>query len=162
MVSPSPFALAMFDLRRGRRGCSGLYARRGALQKRCSRRSRQARARMADAPGYLWPRWAGARPGEHFPEHGRGRASRRPSTTVLLARFAPDSNAFDTIRHTVTVGYKTDAEGGPVVTSLCGVSAPKGFAWTCYLDGKPCKAIGRVALGKETLIEWKTEKAEAK
>src|ERR1700737_2796191 len=41
---------------------------------------------------------------------------------------ASDSNAFDVLRHTVAVTYKTDAAGGPVVTALCGVNPAKGFA----------------------------------
>jgi len=75
---------------------------------------------------------------------------------------AADANAFDFVRHTVAVGYRTDAEAGPVVTSLCGVSPPKGLAWTCSVDGKPCKGgVGRVTLGKDGVMEWKTEKADA-
>jgi hypothetical protein len=74
-----------------------------------------------------------------------------------------DSNAFDAVRHTVAIAYKTDAEGGPVVTSLCGVTAPKGTTWTCSIDEKPCKGgVGRITLGKDTLIEWKIEKDEGK
>jgi hypothetical protein len=73
-----------------------------------------------------------------------------------------DSNAFDVLRHTVALAYKTDAEGGPVVTSLCGVSPLKGLAWTCAIDGKPCKTIGRATLTADAVIEWKTEKTDAK
>jgi hypothetical protein len=74
---------------------------------------------------------------------------------------AADTNAFDFVRHTVAVAYRTDAEGGPVVTSLCGVSAPKGLRWTCYVDGEACKGgPGRVALTKDAVIEWKPEKAD--
>src|SRR4051794_7071498 len=43
-----------------------------------------------------------------------------------------DTNAFDALRHTVAVAYRTDAEGAPVVTSLCGVTPQKGQAWRCY------------------------------
>jgi hypothetical protein len=75
---------------------------------------------------------------------------------------AADTNAFDFVRHTVAVAYRTDAEGGPVVTSLCGVTAPRGLPWTCYLDGKPCKSIGNVTLKADATIEWKAEKAGAK
>jgi len=64
------------------------------------------------------------------------------------------------VRHTVAVAYRTDPDGGAVVTSLCGVAAPKGLPWTCYIDGKLCKAVSRVTLTKDTLIEWKPERAE--
>ena len=57
--------------------------------------------------------------------------------------------------------YKTDADQGPVVTSLCGIPAPKGSAWTLYVDGKPYKgSLGRVTLVNDTLVEWQVEKAE--
>src|SRR5262245_51982904 len=74
---------------------------------------------------------------------------------------AADTNAFDLMRHTLAVTYRTDATGAPVVTGLCGVTAPKGHAWVASLDGQPCKGIGTVAVTKDTLIEWKIEKAEA-
>jgi hypothetical protein len=71
----------------------------------------------------------------------------------------PDANAFDVLRHTVSVAYKTDAALGPVVTGLCGVTAPKGFSWALYVDGEPAKAgVGGLTLKKSTLIEWKIEK----
>jgi hypothetical protein len=75
---------------------------------------------------------------------------------------AADTNAFDFVRHTVAVAYRTDAEGGPVVTSLCGVTAPRGLAWTCYVDGQPCKSAGKVTLTADVTLEWKTEKAGGK
>src|SRR6476661_10047731 len=74
---------------------------------------------------------------------------------------ATDSNAFDATRHIVSIGYHTDAEAGPVITSMCGIAAPKGSAWVAYVDGKPCKqGIGKLTLTGDTLIEWKIEKAE--
>jgi hypothetical protein len=48
---------------------------------------------------------------------------------------AADTKAFDIVRHTIAMAYRTDPDGGPVVTSLCGVSAPKGLRWTCCVDG---------------------------
>jgi hypothetical protein len=72
-----------------------------------------------------------------------------------------DSNAFDALRHTVTLTYRTDAAGAPVVTGLCGVTPPKGHAWVASLDGEPRKGIGAVTLTKDALMEWKIEKAEA-
>ena len=67
-------------------------------------------------------------------------ADKTSGLTLEAKKDVPkDSNAFDLIRHTVALAYKTDAEGGPVVTSLCGVSAPKGYVWTCYIDDKVCK-----------------------
>jgi hypothetical protein len=70
---------------------------------------------------------------------------------------AKDTNAFDFVRHTVTLAYRTEASGGPTVTSLCGVNPGKGTAWACYLDGERCKDIGRVTLKADAKIEWKTE-----
>src|ERR1700730_6126337 len=49
---------------------------------------------------------------------------------------AADANAFDVLRHTVALTYKTDAAGGPVVTGLCGVTPAKGQAWVVSVDGK--------------------------
>jgi hypothetical protein len=57
--------------------------------------------------------------------------------------MATDTNAFDATRHIVLIVYHTDAEAGPVVTSMCGVAAPKGSAWTPYVDSKPVKGIGK-------------------
>jgi hypothetical protein len=74
---------------------------------------------------------------------------------------AHDSNAFDAMRHVVSMTYKTDSELGPVVTGLCGVTAPRGCFWAAYVDGSLAKSgIGRLALTKDTLIEWKIEKAD--
>lgn len=76
---------------------------------------------------------------------------------------ATDSSAFDAVRHIVAVTYKTDPEMGPMVTGLCGVTAPKGYFWAVYVDGKLSKTgIGGVTLTKDTLIEWKIEKIEGK
>ncbi len=73
---------------------------------------------------------------------------------------ASDTNAFDATRHIVSIVYHTDAEAGPVVTSMCGIAAPKGSAWVPYVDGKPLKGIGKLTLTGDTTIEWKIEKAE--
>ncbi len=74
---------------------------------------------------------------------------------------ASDTNAFDATRHIVSIVYHTDAEAGPVVTSMCGIAAPKGSAWVPYVDGKPFKqGIGKLTLTGDTTIEWKIEKAE--
>jgi hypothetical protein len=74
--------------------------------------------------------------------------------------IAADTNAFDATRHIVSIVYHTDAELGPVVTSMCGIAAPKGSAWVPYVDGKPLKGIGKLTLTADTTIEWKIEKAE--
>jgi hypothetical protein len=74
--------------------------------------------------------------------------------------IATETNAFDATRHILSIVYHTDAEAGPVVTSMCGVAAPKGSAWTPYVDGKPVKGIGKLTLTADTTIEWKIEKAE--
>ena len=66
------------------------------------------------------------------------------------------SNAFDAVRHTVAMAYRTDPEAGPVVTSLCGVSPPKGSAWTCVVDGAPGGNLARISLNADVVIEWKT------
>ena len=67
------------------------------------------------------------------------------------------TNAFDALRHTVAVAYRTDGEGTPVVTSLCGVTPQKGQAWRCYVGGERCKAVGKVVLLAESVIEWRAE-----
>jgi hypothetical protein len=73
------------------------------------------------------------------------------------------SNAFDAVRHTVALAYETDAELGPMVTALCGVSASSGTFWALYVDGKlSTEGIGKLALTKDILIEWKTDKGEPK
>jgi hypothetical protein len=74
---------------------------------------------------------------------------------------AADTNAFDLMRHTIALTYRTDAAGAPVVTGLCGVTPSKGHVWVASLDGQPGKALGAVSITKDTLIEWKTEKGEA-
>jgi hypothetical protein len=75
--------------------------------------------------------------------------------------IATETNAFDATRHIVSIVYHTDAEAGPVVTSMCGVAAPKGSAWVPYVDGKPFKqGIGKLTLTADTTIEWKIERVE--
>ena len=69
---------------------------------------------------------------------------------------ARGTSAFDAARHVVAMGYRTDPEIGPVVTSLCGVSPPKGSAWACRIDGQPCRNLGSVGLNADVTIEWKT------
>jgi hypothetical protein len=73
---------------------------------------------------------------------------------------AGDTNAFDLMRHTVALTYKTDPGGVPAVTTLCGITPPRGQAWVVFLDGQPCKGIGAVTITRDTVIEWKTGKAE--
>jgi hypothetical protein len=34
---------------------------------------------------------------------------------------AEGTSVFDAVRHVVAMGYRTDPEIGPVVTSLCGI-----------------------------------------
>jgi Domain of unknown function (DUF4430) len=76
---------------------------------------------------------------------------------------AHDSNAFDAMRHVISITYKTDPELGPMVTGMCGVTAPRGCYWAVYVDGTFSKSgIGRLALTRDTVIEWKIEKIEAK
>jgi hypothetical protein len=69
---------------------------------------------------------------------------------------AKDTSAFDAVRHVVAMAYRTDPEVGPVVTSHCGVSPVKGSAWSCLLDGQPCRNLGSVGLKADVTIEWKT------
>jgi len=69
-----------------------------------------------------------------------------------------DTNAFAVLRHTVALAYKTGNDGVPVVSSLCGVTPLKGQAWTCTIDGQPCKNIGTTTITKDVVMEWKTEK----
>ncbi len=76
---------------------------------------------------------------------------------------AHDSNAFDAVRHVVSITYKTDPEGGPTVTGMCGVAAPRGCFWAPYVDGSLAKSgLGHMNLTKDTVIEWKIERAEGK
>ena len=73
----------------------------------------------------------------------------------------PDTNAFDFVRHTIAVTYRTDAETGPVITHLCGISPPRGLVWVACLDGTPCKGgIAHVTFVKDAVLEWKTERPE--
>jgi hypothetical protein len=75
--------------------------------------------------------------------------------------IATETNAFDATRHIVSIVYHTDAEAGPVVTSMCGIAAPKGSAWMPYVDGKPFRqGIGKLTLMADTTIEWKIERVE--
>src|SRR5690242_9309530 len=67
---------------------------------------------------------------------------------------AADSSAFDFLRHTIAVTYKTDVDGGPILIGLCGVTPARGQAWICSIDGKPCKNIGSVSITKDMTIEW--------
>ena len=76
-------------------------------------------------------------------------------------QVAADSSAFNFLRHTFAVTYKTDVDGGPIVTGLCGVTPAKAQGWVCTIDEKPCKNIGSVSITKDMTIEWKTEKAVA-
>jgi hypothetical protein len=89
--------------------------------------------------------------------------SDRASGFTLEAKkpVAADINAFDLIRHTVALKYRTDAGGAPVVTGACGVTPGKGQVWVASLDGQPCKGLGAVTNRKDSVIEWKTEKGEA-
>jgi hypothetical protein len=75
---------------------------------------------------------------------------------------ATDTNAIDALRHTVTLTYRTDAGGAPVVTGLRGVTPPKGHAGVASLDGEPYKSVGTGTLTKDALMEWKIEKADSK
>jgi hypothetical protein len=67
-----------------------------------------------------------------------------------------DTSAFDAVRHVIAMTYRTDPEIGPVVTSLCGVAAPKGSAWSCSIDGQVWRNLGSVGLKADVTIEWKT------
>jgi hypothetical protein len=69
---------------------------------------------------------------------------------------ARGTRAFDAVRHVVAMAYRMDPEVGPVVTSLCGVSAPKGSAWACSIDGQACRNPGSVGVNADLTIEWKT------
>ena len=69
---------------------------------------------------------------------------------------AKGTSAFDAVRRVVAMAYRMDPEIGPVVTSLCGVSAPKGSARACSIDGQPCRNPGSVGVNADLTIEWKT------
>jgi hypothetical protein len=43
------------------------------------------------------------------------------------------------------------------VTSLCGVTPQKGQAWRCYVGGERCKAVGKVTLSADSIVESKAE-----
>jgi len=73
-------------------------------------------------------------------------------------QVAADTRAFDFLRHTVAVTYKTDVDGAPIVTGLCGVTPARGHGWTCTIGGKPCNHVGSVSITKDRTIEWPTEK----
>src|SRR5438105_4069497 len=73
------------------------------------------------------------------------------------------SSAFDVLRHTVSVNYKTDPALGPLVTGLCGVNAPRGFFWALYVDGElSTVGVGGLTLKKNAVLEWKIQKAGEK
>jgi hypothetical protein len=55
---------------------------------------------------------------------------------------AQDTNAFDAVRHTVAMAYKTDPDRGPIVTSLCVVAAAQG-RWLVGAEQK-FDAVGAV------------------
>jgi hypothetical protein len=67
---------------------------------------------------------------------------------------AKDSSAFDAIRHTIAMAYKTEPNLGPVVTSVCGVAPQKGYTWVCTVDGKLCESLGNLTLKADTKIEF--------
>lgn len=70
-----------------------------------------------------------------------------------------DIAGLDALRQIVKVEYKEYRGLGAFVTSFCGVKPKKGRIWALYLDGKRSnKGISNVKLGKDTLVEWKTEK----
>jgi hypothetical protein len=69
---------------------------------------------------------------------------------------AKGTSAFDAVRRVVAMAYRMDPEIGPVVTSLCGVSAPKSSVWACSVDGQPCRNPGSVGVNGDLTIEWKT------
>ena len=116
-------------------------------------------------------------PARPCPTRHRGRtiaASRRSGRREERHRYAEDqrqaggrtlggkkavakgTSAFDAVRHVVAMAYRMDPEVGPVVTSLCGVSAPKGSAWACSIDGQACRNPGSVGVNADLTIEWKT------
>ncbi|HKI32529.1 MAG TPA: hypothetical protein VKA46_11720 [Gemmataceae bacterium] len=84
----------------------------------------------------------------------------RGFTLEAMKPVATDTNAFDVLRHTVAVTYKTDAGGGLVVTGLCGVTPAKGHAWVASLDGKRWMALGSATITKDAVMEWTTAKGE--
>lgn len=82
-------------------------------------------------------------------------------TVEAKKKISAGFNAFDVLRGTVFVKYKTFPKLGPMVTSLCGVEAPDGVFWTLYVNGKFSEVgIGDLKLENDTTIEWKTQKIE--
>jgi Domain of unknown function (DUF4430) len=76
--------------------------------------------------------------------------------TVEAKKSVPKgSNAFQVLRDTVAVKYKTYPKLGAFVTGLCGVDAAKGKVWTLTVDTKWSKVgIERLTLEHDTVIEW--------
>lgn len=65
------------------------------------------------------------------------------------------SNAFQVLRDTVAVKYKTYPKLGAFVTGLCGVDAAKGKVWTLTVDAQWSKVgIENLTLERDTVIEW--------
>jgi hypothetical protein len=65
------------------------------------------------------------------------------------------SNAFQVLRDTVAVKYKTFPKLGAFVTGLCGVDAPGGMVWTFSVDTRWSEVgIGSLTLERDTVIEW--------
>jgi hypothetical protein len=106
--------------------------------------------------------------GAHAPRAGGAAVEKDVTVTLKISdkasglmleakkKVARDTSAFDAVRHVVAMAYRTDPEIGPVVTSLCGISPPKGSAWACSIDGTPCRNLGSVGLKADVTIEWKT------
>jgi hypothetical protein len=62
------------------------------------------------------------------------------------------------LRRVIAVSYKTEPALGPLVTGLCGVSAPKGSFWALYVDGELSKVgVGGLPLKKDTVLEWRLQ-----
>ena len=76
--------------------------------------------------------------------------------TVEAKKSVPKgSNAFQVLRDTVAVKYKTYPKLGAFVTGLCGVDAAKGKVWTLSVDTKWSEmGIERLTLERDTVIEW--------
>ena len=65
------------------------------------------------------------------------------------------SNAFEVLRETVAIKYKTFPKLGAFVTGLCGVDAPKGKVWTFSVDTRWSEVgIGNLTLERDAVIEW--------
>jgi hypothetical protein len=68
---------------------------------------------------------------------------------------AKGSSAFEVLRETVAVKYRTFPKLGVFITGLCGVDAPHGKVWTFSVDGKwSAVGIGGLTLDRDTVIEW--------